>query len=741
MHRELDGADAAANTVIAVAADMTPGGSFGESWLIVTRDRLRVFDTDGGAPALRHDIALAELREPKADSLVGGGALQARIDGAVVDLVRYSNAHERRFSRVARYLSDVAKYHRAREKGEEAKEPALREEEGEPRRCPECGLLLHEGTQVCPACLKKHKVVLRLLGYMRPYWRAAVGVSALLLAGTGVGLIAPYLTRPLVDDVLVNTTNPAGERLVLLGVLVLALLIVRIAVQALGILQGRLNVWLGTRLGHRLRTEVYEHIQTHSLRFFDKHKTGALMTRVGQDTRALERALINGVPFFLANILTLVGITVILLMMNWKLTLLVFLPGPVVILLSRVFWKRMFRILHGFWHTRAKMHTSLNDSLSGARVIKAFGQEEQEISRFDGHSATLAGAMLRLEQFSATFFPLLSFITGLGLLIVWYVGGRQVIGGSMSLGTLLAFIAYLGTFYGPMRFLSHVGDWLARALTSAERIFEIIDSKPDVPEAEDAVPMPHIRGHVELRNVTFGYDAHKPVLKDISVDVQPGEMIGLVGKSGAGKSTTINIICRLYDVQEGSILIDGVDIRKVRQDDLRHQIGVVLQDTFLFNDTILENIRYAKPDATEEEVMAAAHAANAHDFIVEKPDGYDTVVGERGASLSGGERQRIAIARAILHDPRILILDEATSSVDTDTEKQIQNAIVRLVEGRTTFAIAHRLSTLRNADRLAVLKEGKVEEIGTHDELLEKKGEFHRLVTMQREMSQIMEIR
>jgi ATP-binding cassette subfamily B protein len=324
-----------------------------------------------------------------------------------------------------------------------------------------------------------------------------------------------------------------------------------------------------------------------------------------------------------------------------------------------------------------------------------------------------------------------------GTVITWYVGGRQVVGDEMSLGTLITFLAYLGTFYGPLQFLSRLADWLARALASAERIFEIIDSDPDVPEAEEPVPMPRIDGRVSFDDVTFGYDRHKPVLRNVGLDVAQGEMIGFVGHSGAGKSTTINLICRFYDVNEGRILIDGVDIRKIPQQDLRSQIGVVLQDTFLFSGTICDNIGYAKPGATVEEIMAAAKAANAHDFICQKPDGYDTQVGERGQSLSGGERQRISIARAILHNPRILILDEATSSVDTDTEKQIQDAIARLIKGRTTFAIAHRLSTLRNANRLVVLKEGKVEEVGTHDELMEKKGEFYRLVGMQQEMSQI----
>ncbi|HUW35506.1 MAG TPA: ABC transporter ATP-binding protein, partial [Planctomycetota bacterium] len=316
-------------------------------------------------------------------------------------------------------------------------------------------------------------------------------------------------------------------------------------------------------------------------------------------------------------------------------------------------------------------------------------------------------------------------------------GGRSVLGGTMTMGMLMSFLAFLGMFYHPLQFFTRIIDYLTRSLTAAERVFEVLDTEPDVREADNALPMPKIDGRVEFRDVTFGYDPHKPVLHNVTLDVRPGEMIGFVGQSGAGKSTTISLICRFYDPQEGAICIDGTDVRTIKQHDYRSQLGIVLQDTFLFNGSIADNIRYAKPAATFEEIMAAAKIANAHDFIVQKPMGYDTRVGERGQALSGGERQRIAIARAVLHNPRVLILDEATSSVDTDTEKQIQEAIARLVKGRTTFAIAHRLSTLRNADRLVVLKDGKIEEMGTHDELLEKKGEFHRLVQLQQEMSRI----
>jgi ATP-binding cassette, subfamily B, bacterial len=412
-------------------------------------------------------------------------------------------------------------------------------------------------------------------------------------------------------------------------------------------------------------------------------------------------------------------------------------PIPFVILLSRVFRKKMQRLWPRWWHLRGLLNSAIHDNLSGIRVVKAFAREDREIERFQPLSSELTKAGIRTEQTWLTMFSILTFTTGLGAIIVWSVGGMEVLSGTLTLSTLLTFIAFLSMFYGPLQFANRFSEWLTRALAAADRVFEILDSSSSVPEAVEPVTIASIEGQVEFKNVTFGYDSHNPVLKNLTLNVKPGEMIGLVGHSGAGKSTTINLLCRLYDVNEGEICIDGVDVRKIRQKELRSQIGLVMQDPFLFNGTIAENISYSKSGAPYEEIIEAAKAANAHDFIAAKPDGYDTIVGERGNALSGGERQRISIARAILHNPRILVLDEATSAVDTDSEKQIQDAIARLTKGRTTFAIAHRLSTLRYADRLVVFKEGQVQEIGTHDELLEKKGEFHRLVEMQQEMSRI----
>jgi ATP-binding cassette subfamily B protein len=327
--------------------------------------------------------------------------------------------------------------------------------------------------------------------------------------------------------------------------------------------------------------------------------------------------------------------------------------------------------------------------------------------------------------------------SSLGIVIVWFFGGRRVLAGEVTVGELVAFVQYQMIMYRPLQWFAQLNNWLTRALAGAERIFEVIDADPEPYQSSDYQALPDIRGEVEFRGVTFGYERYKPVLKGVNLHVQPGEMIGLVGRSGAGKSTLINLLCRFYDPDEGQILVDGIDQREIRLESLRSRIGMVLQEPFLFNGTIAENIAYGKPDASLDEIIRAARAANAHTFVVNKPDGYDTQVGERGAKLSVGERQRVSIARAILHDPRILIMDEATASVDTETERQIQEAIGRLVQGRTTFAIAHRLSTLRNANRLVVIDEGTIAEVGTHDELMERKGLYHRLVNMQTEVNKL----
>jgi len=741
--------------VAAVSTDLDPSGRFGEEWLVLTPARLSVYASNGNGFVPRVDLALDEIKTATVDGLVGGGALLATVDGKSVEVLRYSNAQQRKFGRIAKYINDLNRYKKALEqarRGEKdaagkpveapSEHPRLEPDKEDQKRCPACRLLLPEGSKVCPSCMSKGKAIRRILAYLKPHQGQVVLIWAMMLMGVGLSLVPPYLTKPLTDVVLKPVGNPLpiGERYSMLGWLVLAWMSVQFIGQALGVWRGRMAVRLGQQLSHELRGDVFRHLQSLSLKYFDKRQTGALIGRVTRDTQSLEDVLVESIQMFFSNILLFFGIGAVLLWMNWKLTLLVFIPAPFVMVLTKIFWPRIMNGWRRAWHLHSRLTATVSDSLAGVRVVRAFAKEDREVQRFDKHSLELRQANITAEHMWVTFFPFLFFIVSLGNLMVWYFGGQSVIRGKMTLGTFFLFLGYLGAFYGPLQYMSRVTDFLSRSLASAERVFEVLDTESDVKDAEKPVPIPRIEGRVEFKNVTFGYEPHKPVLKEMSFNFAPGEMIGLVGQSGAGKSTTINLICRFYEVQEGEILIDGVNIRQIAQKDLRSQIGVVLQEPFLFSGSIYENIAFARPGATREEVMAAAKAANAHDFIIQKPDGYDTQVGERGQTLSGGERQRVSIARAILHNPRILILDEATASVDTDTEKQIQDAIARLVRGRTTFAIAHRLSTLRNATRLVVLKDGKVAEVGTHEELIEKKGEFHRLVQAQQDLNKIIEI-
>ncbi len=741
--------------VAAVSTDLDPSGHFGEEWLVLTPARLSVYASNGNGFVPRVDLALDEIKTATVDGLVGGGALLATVDGKSVEVLRYSNAQQRKFGRIAKYINDLNRYNKALDQARRgdkdaagkpvegpSEHPRLEPDKEDQKRCPACKLLLPEGSKVCPACMSKGKAIRRILAYLKPHQGQVVLIWAMMLIGVGLSLVPPYLTKPLTDVVLKPVGNPlpVGERYSMLGWLVLAWMSVQFIGQALGVWRGRMAVRLGQQLSHELREDVFRHLQSLSLKYFDKRQTGALIGRVTRDTQSLEDVLVESIQMFFSNILLFFGIGAVLLWMNWKLTLLVFIPAPFVMVLTKIFWPRIMNGWRRAWHLHSRLTATVSDSLAGVRVVRAFAKEDREVQRFDKHSLELRQANITAEHMWVTFFPFLFFIVSLGSLMVWYFGGQSVIRGEMTLGTFFLFLGYLGAFYGPLQYMSRVTDFLSRSLASAERVFEVLDTESDVKDAEKPVPIPRIEGRVEFKNVTFGYEPHKPVLKEMSFNFAPGEMIGLVGQSGAGKSTTINLICRFYEVQEGEILIDGVNIRQIAQKDLRSQIGVVLQEPFLFSGSIYENIAFARPGATREEVMAAAKAANAHDFIIQKPDGYDTQVGERGQTLSGGERQRVSIARAILHNPRILILDEATASVDTDTEKQIQDAIARLVRGRTTFAIAHRLSTLRNATRLVVLKDGKVAEVGTHEELIEKKGEFHRLVQAQQDMNKIIEI-
>jgi ATP-binding cassette subfamily B protein len=714
---------------LSVKTDLRADGTLGERWITLDADSVRVFSPNGDSAAhLDLSVPLGEIDGARTEQLVGGGALVVSRGSDLIEIARYTTPLGGTMGGVARTIEAAAK-------GEEL--PA--ENPDEERVCKKCGRALPKNSDVCRFCFDKRATFFRLLSYAAPFKLQAIVVTLLMLSGTALSLLPGIILKHITDDVLIpKVAPPYAVRMQALGTWVLAMVGAHVLGLGLGIIRSRMTAYLSLTMTMRIRKQVYARLQQLGLSFYDKRQTGSLLNRVTQDVNELNNFLVDGLQILVVNGLMLAGILVILLMQNWPLTLLVLIPVPLVVWGTTRIWKFLWSRLERMWHLRSSLTAGVSVALNGARVVKAFAQEDKEMERFNRKVGALYDANLALEQWWATLMPLLGFVMMSGSFIVWYIGGRDVITGAITFGTLNLFFYYLGQLYGPLQGMTRIADWLGRVLTSAERVFEVIDTEPDVADTDHAIAVPVIRGEIAFKNVSFGYDKARRVLDNLSLQIAPGEMIGLVGHSGAGKTTIINLISRFYDPTEGEILIDGIPMKDIRLEDLRRQMGIVLQEPFLFPGTIAQNIAYANPEASPEEILRAAKAANAHEFILRFPDGYDTQVGERGARLSGGERQRISIARAILHNPRILILDEATASVDTETEKQIQEAIARLIAGRTTFAIAHRLSTLRNADRLLVIDKGKLAEIGTHDELMQKEGGiFRRLVEMQTEINKL----
>ena len=730
----------------AARSDVEPDGSFGEGWFVLTEMDVIALDAAGH---ILHRVPYKEVTGIRAEAVVDGGILVIEKESDALDFLRYSNGLAPKLGYIAQFLSEEIEHRQG--KRDEAPVWNYKEEK---KFCQSCGLPLRDEFSPCPACTKKHRVLLRILVYLKPYKFAATMLMLAVIGSTVLSLVPPYFYRILVDDVLAlnDAARAVGEvsktRLgqlfreigiasIALTLAVGCLLTVQIIISLNEVILGRLSAWLTLRLTADIRNQVYNRLHSLAIRFFDKRKTGTVISHVTEDSQRLEWFMLDFLQFVAVDLLMIFGIGAVLFSENWRLSCLILIPIPLIVIGARWFWRKVHHLWHRAWRRRSKLFDIVNDSISGIRVVRAFGRQTGEISRFSTANEDARHYDTYAETVWATYYPPLAFTISLGTLIAWYAGGLQVITGDMTLGTLFLFHSYLAMFYGPLRHISPLINYASRALTAAERIFEVIDSQPEQHDDGTLVSMPELKGEVEFRNMTFGYDSHKPVLQDINLHVKSGEMIGLVGHSGAGKSTMINLICRFYAPDSGGIYIDGEDITKIQLEDLRRQTGVVLQEPFLFSGTIAENISYAKPDATMEDIIAAAKAANAHEFIVNFPDGYDSEVGERGGQLSGGERQRISIARAILHNPRILILDEATSSVDVQTEKKIQQAIDRLVQNRTTFAIAHRLSTLRSADRLFVIEKGRGVECGSHEELMEQKGIYYKLVETQRQASEI----
>ena len=601
-------------------------------------------------------------------------------------------------------------------------------EDKERRVCPKCGRPYVEGMSVCIFCYDRIGLLKRAYVMLKPFMPKIAGAETMLLFSSILYLLVPLFSRFLIDDYLKPGLGSLRDILLLTG----GMLAARMIGEIIFIISSRLFNKASIDFSNALRNAAYEKVQRLSLGSLSKRTPGDLIRRVMEDTLTIRDFLSDAGRWMVDQTITFTVVILILLFTDWKLTLIAFAPVPIAMLLMSRFWRTILIRYDRQWRKHSRAQSVLHDIIRGIRTVKAFGNEKAEISKFAGVTKELAEVSSSNEQMWALLFPALIFFSGIGEFLVLYFGGRGIMDGTRTMGVLVQFTLYIGYVYGPLRWIVSFPRWLADAMTSMVKVFEILDEAPDITGGEDPQNVP-LGAEIKFDGVSFGYKSYEPVLKDISLDVKPGEMIGVVGRSGVGKSTLINLLMRLYDPNIGSVRIGGVDLREMSPDYLHENIGVVFQDTFLFAGTIYDNIAYAKPGAAPEEVVAACKAANAHDFIMLTADGYNTVIGENGHSISGGERQRLAIARAIIKNPSILILDEATSSLDVETESAIQESLGRIVKGRTTFAIAHRLSTLRQADRLIVLDKGRIVEAGTHAELLRRHGIYYKLVMAQRQ--------
>ena len=586
-------------------------------------------------------------------------------------------------------------------------------------------------------------VIWRLMSYLKPYkLRMTFGMLAAALM-TLMALLPPYLTGYVID----NVVKPFGD-----GALTRekALHLGWVVIGGLGAtyLMREVCLWvrlwsmsvLGEYVARDLRKELYAHLQRLSLNFYSSKQTGSIISRVSSDTDRLWDFVAFGIVEVSLAAIMLIGLSAVLISLDWILGLIMILPVPFLLYSFLVHGRKMKRIFLRAWRKWSTVSEVLSDTIPGMRVVKAFNQEVYETKRFNSRNDNAVREFMGIHAVWTRFWPGLMLVLHIMTIAVWAVALPRVLTtdgstGHLTFGTFMAFLLYMGMFFHPIETIGMITRMMNRATSSALRIFEVLDTEPEIVDDSDAIQIETVSGQVEFQNVSFAYDSIRPVIHNVSFKVEPGEMIGLVGPSGAGKTTITNLLVRFYDISSGRILIDGVDLRELDSGHFRRQVGMVLQDPHLFHGSILANIRYGQLDASLDEVIAAARAANAHDFITKLPHGYDTIVGERGHTLSGGERQRVSIARAILGNPRILILDEATSSVDTETERKIQSALERLIEGRTVFAIAHRLSTLRRADRLIVMKDGRIAESGSHAELLETEdGIYRKLHDLQQEL-------
>jgi ATP-binding cassette subfamily B protein len=721
--------------LFSVHTDMTLDSDFSDAYVAVSSSHLyilygieRVVRTEGArrivAEYETHSVEshpLQELGELRTEALLSTCRLLAKKDDKEKLVLLFTLGHQSFVDRLVKVTKNI-----------EEKKPPLDEVKLEDELfCEKCGTRYPEPERrLCPKCTDKMSIFMRLLSFFKFYKGKVAACTIVMLVITVLNIVAPYVgTRMFVDEVLHEGGRFFG--------MILGIVMVVVGVRALSTFFNALYQYVLAKtmpwIIYDLQLRIFEAMQRLSVSFYTSKRTGSLMNRIGRDSRNIYWFFVDGLPFVLINLAQFIGIFVVMFVVEWRLALIILTVIPVTGVMFRILMRLFKRFHHKFWVVNSQLNNMVSDSVNGQRVIKAFAREDEESRRFRDMGNRQAALETGMHNLGWTAFPLIYLFMFFGQVVVTFLGALLVIDGDLSLGTLLMFLVFLSMLQGPLQFLSTVSNWWARCVDAAQRVFEVIDARSDIEEPPNPIVIDNFKGEIKVTDLWFQYEPAVPILKGLSLEVKAGKTLGIVGKTGSGKSTLANLIARLYDPGEGSVYVDGVNVKDISLSQLRANIGVVSQEIYLFIGSIADNIRYAKPEATIEEVVWAAKMASAHDFICALPDAYETRVGAGGQDLSGGERQRLSIARTIIQNPKILILDEATAAMDTETEGKIQAALNKLQADRTTIAIAHRLSTLKDADSLAVINDGKVVEQGTHTELMKLKGEYHKLYGIQME--------